>query len=641
MVNSMAKQEYNEKSIKILEGLDAVRKRPGMYIGSTDKRGMHHLIWEIVDNGIDEVINGYGNYIKIILEKDGSVTIADNGRGVPIGMHESGKSTPEVIYTILHAGGKFEEGGYKVSGGLHGVGGSVVNALSSWMTVTISRDGKISQIKFKDGGKVASPLKTIGKTNKTGTIVQFMPDKEIFKNCNFSFTTISERMQESAFLNPNLTVEVIDVEDNLTAKYHYEKGLAAFVEYVNENQNPINKVVQFNALKNRIDVSIAMQYTDSYNEQILSFVNDVKTSDGGSHEVGFKTGLTKAFNEYAKANNIIKGSSLDGSDLREGLTAIISVKIPEDILQFEGQTKGKLGTPEAKQAVEQVIYENLKFYLEENQAIAKAILEKADKSRLAREAARKARESVRKGDKGKNNRERIISEKLAKATSKDYLKNELFLVEGDSAGGSAKSYRDREHQAILPLRGKVLNTEKASANDIENNAELRLIEYAIGAGLGQDFDYKESNYGKVIIMTDADVDGSHIQILLITFFYKFMRPLIEQGMLYIATPPLYSIETGSKGEKEYIATDEELEERKKTLKGNYKLQRFKGLGEMNADELYDTTMSPKNRRLIRVTLDDATLAEKRIHTLMGDEVAPRKAWINENVDFTLEDDFRK
>ena len=637
----MANQEYNEKSIKILEGLDAVRKRPGMYIGSTDKRGMHHLIWEIVDNGIDEVINGYGNYIKIILEKDGSVTIADNGRGVPIGMHESGKSTPEVIYTILHAGGKFEEGGYKVSGGLHGVGGSVVNALSSWMIVTISREGKISQIKFKDGGKVDSSLKEIGKTNKTGTIVQFMPDKEIFKNCNFSFTTISERMQESAFLNPNLTVEIEDIEDNLTAKYHYDKGLAAFVEYVNENQNPINKVVQFNAVKNRIDVSIAMQYTDSYNEQILSFVNDVKTSDGGSHEVGFKTGLTKAFNEYAKSNNVIKGSSLDGSDLREGLTAIISVKIPEDILQFEGQTKGKLGTPEAKQAVEQVIYENLKFYLEENQTIAKAILEKADKSRLAREAARKARESVRKGDKGKNNRERIISEKLAKATSKDYEKNELFLVEGDSAGGSAKSYRDREHQAILPLRGKVLNTEKASANDIENNAELRLIEYAIGAGLGQDFDYRESNYGKVIIMTDADVDGSHIQILLITFFYKFMRPLIEQGMLYIATPPLYSIETGAKGEKEYIATDEELEERKKTLKGNYKLQRFKGLGEMNADELYDTTMSPKNRRLIRVTLDGATLAEKRIHTLMGDEVAPRKAWINENVDFTLEDDFRK
>ena len=642
LVKYMTKQNYDESSIKILEGLEAVRKRPGMYIGSTDKRGMHHLIWEIVDNGIDEVINGYGNYIKIILESDGSITIADNGRGVPIGMHESGKSTPEVIYTILHAGGKFEEGGYKVSGGLHGVGASVVNALSSWMVVTIYRDGKISQIKFKDGGKVDSKLKEIGKTNKTGTIVQFMPNKEIFKNCNFSFTTVCERMQESAFLNPNLTVEVIDVEDKLNAKYHYETGLTAFVEYVNEGHTPLHKVVQFNNVKNRIDVSIAMQYTDTYNEQILSFVNDVKTGDGGSHEVGFKSGLTKAFNEYAKNNNIVKGNaSLSGDDLREGLSAIISVRIPEDILQFEGQTKGKLGTPEAKVAVEQVIYENLKFYLEENKEIAKTILEKADKSRQAREAARKARESVRKGDKTKNNRERIISEKLAKATSKDYSKNELFLVEGDSAGGSAKSYRDREHQAILPLRGKVLNTEKASSNDIENNAELRLIEYAIGAGLGQDFDVKESNYGKIIIMTDADVDGSHIQILLITFFYKFMRPLIENGMLYIATPPLYSVETGAKGVKEYIATDEELEEKKKTLKGNYKLQRFKGLGEMNADELYETTMSPKNRRLIRVTLSDAALAEKRIHTLMGDEVAPRKAWINENVDFTLEDDFRK
>ena len=631
--------KYDESSIKILEGLEAVRKRPGMYIGSTDKRGMHHLVWEIVDNGIDEVINGYGNYIKIIINKDGTITIADNGRGIPIGKHESGKSTPEVIYTILHAGGKFEEGGYKVSGGLHGVGASVVNALSSWMVVTIYRDGLISQIKFKDGGKLDSPLKTLGKTNKTGTIVQFMPDKEIFKNCNFSFTTISERMQESAFLNPNLTVEVIDEEDNLTAKYHYEDGLKAYIDFINENQTPLHNVINFNCVKNNIEVSMALQYTNSYNEQITSFVNNVKTPDGGTHEVGFKTGLTKAFNEYAKNNGIIKGS-LDGSDIREGLTAVISVMIPENLLQFEGQTKGKLGTPEAKSAVELAIYENLKFYLEENKEIAKSILEKAEKSRLARDAARKARESVRKGT-SKNNRERIISEKLAKATSKDYMKNELFLVEGDSAGGSAKSYRDREHQAILPLRGKVLNTEKASHNDIENNAELRLIEHAIGAGLGELFDYRESNYGKVIIMTDADVDGSHIQILLITFFYKFMRPLIEQGMLYIATPPLYSIETGSHGDKEYIATNEELEERKKTLKGNYKLQRFKGLGEMNADELYETTMSPKNRRLIRVSLNDAALAEKRIHTLMGDEVAPRKAWINENVDFTLEDDFRK
>lgn len=631
---------YDEHSIKILEGLEAVRKRPGMYIGSTDKRGMHHLVWEIVDNSIDEIINGYGDTIKIVMHKDGSITVSDNGRGVPIGMHESGKSTPEVIYTVLHAGGKFENAGYKVSGGLHGVGGSVVNALSTYMEVTICREGKISQIEFEKGGHVKTPLHQIGETKKTGTTVTFLPDKEIFKNCNFSFTTICERMQESAFLLSNVTIEIIDEEDNLSNKYHYENGIISFVEYINENKAPLSKVIHFDNVKSKIEVDIAMQYTDSYNEQILSFVNNVKTSDGGTHEVGFKTGITKAFNDYVKNNNVLKGKdvSLDGSDVREGLTAVISVKIPEELLQFEGQTKGKLGTPEARSAVEGVTYESLKFFLEENKDTALSILEKAQKSKMAREAARKARESVRKGT-TKSNKERVLSEKLAKATGKNFMKNELFLVEGDSAGGSAKSHRNRETQAILPLRGKVLNCEKASSKDIEGNAELRQLEYAIGAGLGADFDYKESNYGKIIIMTDADVDGSHIQILLITFFYRFMRPLIEQGMLYIATPPLYSIETG-KG-KEYIATDEELEERKKTLKGNYKIQRFKGLGEMDASELYETTMDPHNRRLLRVTLTDAAIAEKRIHVLMGDEVTPRKEWINENVDFTLEDDFRK
>ena len=631
---------YDEHSIKILEGLEAVRKRPGMYIGSTDKRGMHHLVWEIVDNSIDEIINGYGDTIKIVMHKDGSITVSDNGRGVPIGMHESGKSTPEVIYTVLHAGGKFENAGYKVSGGLHGVGGSVVNALSTYMEVTIWREGKISQIEFENGGHVKTPLHQIGETKKTGTTVTFLPDKEIFKNCNFSFTTICERMQESAFLLSNVTIEIIDEEDNLSNKYHYENGIISFVEYMNENKAPLSKVIHFDNVKSKIEVDIAMQYTDSYNEQILSFVNNVKTSDGGTHEVGFKTGITKAFNDYVKNNNVLKGKdvSLDGSDVREGLTAVISVKIPEELLQFEGQTKGKLGTPEARSAVEGVTYESLKFFLEENKDTALSILEKAQKSKMAREAARKARESVRKGT-TKSNKERVLSEKLAKATGKNFMKNELFLVEGDSAGGSAKSHRNRETQAILPLRGKVLNCEKASSKDIEGNAELRQLEYAIGAGLGADFDYKESNYGKIIIMTDADVDGSHIQILLITFFYRFMRPLIEQGMLYIATPPLYSIETG-KG-KEYIATDEELEERKKTLKGNYKIQRFKGLGEMDASELYETTMDPHNRRLLRVTLTDAAIAEKRIHVLMGDEVTPRKEWINENVDFTLEDDFRK
>lgn len=640
----MAASKYDASTIKILEGLEAVRKRPGMYIGSTDKRGLHHLVWEIVDNATDEAINGYGDHIIITIYKDKSISVEDHGRGIPTGMHASGKSTPEVVFTVLHAGGKFETDGYKVSGGLHGVGASVVNALSKWMVVDIKRDKEEYMISFKDGGHLDKPLTKVGTTNKTGTTIRFLPDDEIFTTTNFSYTTICERMQESAFLLKGLTIEVIDEEDGLSSKFHYERGLEEFVEDINKGKNTLHNVFAFEATKDRIEVDIAMQYTDTYNENIVSFVNNVKTTDGGTHEVGFKTALTRVFNDYAKQNGLIKGNTkaFEGSDVREGLTAVISLKIPEDILQFEGQTKGKLGTPQARTIVDQLTSDNLRVYLEENRAIATEIIDKSLKSKVAREAAKKAREAARNNTKSKNNKERILSEKLAKATGRDYKHNELFLVEGDSAGGSAKSYRDREHQAILPLRGKVLNTEKASEKDIENNAELRQIEYAIGAGIGQNFDYKESNYGKVIIMTDADVDGSHIQILLITFFYKFMRPLIEHGMLFIATPPLYSIETGKKGEKEYIATNEDLEKRRQEL-GNkpYKLQRFKGLGEMDADELYDTTMSPKNRRLIRVTLTDAALAEKRIHVLMGDEVAPRKEWINENVDFTLEDNFRK
>jgi len=632
--------KYDETSIKILEGLEAVRKRPGMYIGSTDKRGLHHLVWEIVDNAIDEVINGYGNQIKITLNKDGSVTISDNGRGVPIGMHASGKSTPEVIYTILHAGGKFEEGGYKVSGGLHGVGASVVNALSKRMDVTIYKEGKISNIRFCDGGKVESPLKTIGESKKTGTTVTFLPDPEIFKTTNFSYTTICERMQESAFLLSGLTVEVIDEEDDRSAKFYYENGLINFVEYINEDKKVLHKVINFNGTKNGIEVEIAMQYSESYNENILSFVNNVKTSDGGSHEVGFKTGLTKAFNDYAKANNLIKGKdgAFDGADVREGLSAVINLRIPEALLQFEGQTKGKLGTPEARSVTESVTYENLKFFLEENKEIALTIIDKAAKSKEAREAARKAREAARSG-KTKTAKDKVIIAKLAQATGKVAKDNELFLVEGDSAGGSAKTGRDKVHQAILPLRGKVLNCEKASSNDINSNEELKLLTYAIGAGIGPDFDYEESNYGKVIIMTDADVDGAHIQILLLTFFYRFMRPLIEQGMLYIANPPLYAIDYGKS--KEYVATDEELEELKARTKGNYKIMRFKGLGEMDYDELWETTMNPETRSLIKVTINDAALAEKRVHVLMGDKVEPRKEWIEENVDFTMEDNFRR
>ena len=638
-VNKMAKEKYDASSIKILEGLEAVRKRPGMYIGSTDRRGLHHLVWEIVDNSIDEIINGYGNHIKIVLHKDGSITIADNGRGVPIGMHESGKSTPEVIYTILHAGGKFEEGNYKVSGGLHGVGASVVNALSKWMDVLIYREGVISNIRFKDGGKVDIPLKTVGKSNKTGTVVTFMPDYEIFKNCAFSYTTIVERMQESAFLISNVTIEVIDEDNKKETKFHYENGLVDFVNFMNEGKNTLNQVLNFSGTKNGIEVDVAMQYTDTYNENIISFVNNVKTTDGGTHEVGFKTGITKAFNDYVKSNNLIKGkdATFDGADVREGLSAVINLKIPENLLQFEGQTKGKLGTPEARSITEAITYENLKFFLEENKETALNIVDKASKSKFAREAARKAREEARNG-KGKSKVEKNLSGKLAPATSKNPKINELFLVEGDSAGGSAKGGRDRKFQAILPLRGKVINAEKANITEMLKNEEINTIIHTIGAGLGAEFDVKDSNYDKVIIMTDADVDGSHIQILLLTFFYRFMRPLIEAGKLYIAKPPLYKLDYGKK--HFYAYSDEERFKIVSENPGKPDISRNKGLGEMNAEELWDTTMNPETRSLIRVNIYDAALAEKRVNVLMGDKVEPRKEWIEENIVFTMEDDFR-
>lgn len=632
---------YNEEAIQVLEGLDAVRKRPGMYIGSTDTRGLHHLVYEIVDNSVDEALAGFGKRITVTIHEDNSISVRDYGRGMPTGMHRSGKPTPEVILTVLHAGGKFGQGGYKTSGGLHGVGASVVNALSKFLEVTIYRDGKKYRQRFENGGKAVTTLEEIGSTKETGTTIHFLPDELIFSATKYNYETLSERLRESAFLLKGLKIELIDQRTETEETFFFETGIEAFAAYLNEEKDVLHPVAYIEGEQDDMEVEFAFQFNDGYSETILSFVNNVRTRDGGTHETGAKAAMTRVFNDYARKINLLKDKdkNLEGSDIREGLAAIVSVRIPEGLLQFEGQTKSKLGTSEARSTVDAVVSQKLMYFLEENADLSASLVRKAIRASQARLAARKAREDARNGKKRKKS-DVLLSGKLTPAQSRNASKNELYLVEGDSAGGSAKQGRDRTFQAILPLRGKVVNTEKAKLEEIMKNEEISTIIHAIGGGVSSDFSIEDIAYNKIIIMTDADTDGAHIQVLLLTFFYRYMKPLIEAGKVFIALPPLYKVSKGV-GKKEvvdYAWTEADLEASTKKVGKGYMLQRYKGLGEMNADQLWETTMNPETRTLIRVTIEDGARAERRITTLMGDKVEPRRKWIENNVDFGMEED---
>lgn len=645
-VPSTMDEHYDADDIQVLEGLTAVRKRPGMYIGSTSSSGLHHIIWEIVDNAVDEHLAKHCSQIDIIIHRDESVTVNDHGRGIPTGMHKLGIPTPQVVYTILHAGGKFGGSGYKKSGGLHGVGASVTNALSEWLEVEIHRDGKIHRQRFEywvdpDGtehvGEPVSGLEIVGSTRRTGTKVTFKPDKRVFTSgTNISYDVLYERLQELAFLNSGLRITLTDERAGYADTFEYEGGASQFVAFLNENKTVLHdEVIHFAAEKDEIEVEVAFQYNDGYTETIASFVNSIPTRGGGTHETGFKTAFTRVMNEYARKTNILKekDKNLEGTDLREGMMCVINVKMGE--VEFVGQTKDQLGSASARSAVDAIVAEQLSVFLEENPQTAQSLVKKAVQAAKAREAARKAREEVRSGKRGKNQSSNLGG-KLTPAQSKDYANNELFIVEGDSAGGSAKQGRDSRFQAILPLKGKPMNPEKAKLVDIMKNEEYRAIIAAIGAGVGSEFEVEEANYGKIIIMTDADTDGAHIQVLLLTFFYRYMKPLVDAGKVYIAQPPLYKItkKSGKNVTVRYAWTDEEMESITKNWGKGYELQRYKGLGEMNPEQLWETTMDPSTRTMLQVQIEDAAKAERRVSTLMGDKVDPRKRWIMENVDFT-------